>query len=351
MRAARGRPSGIGSELGSKEGVDGGGSSVPGARVATDRRGRSRQARAAPALDRPAGPHARGRVPQRARERRRGHRRGGRRAAPGGSRSDAADRSERQAEGARPRAEPRRALGGRPRRGSQMAGRPGCALHAGRDPQGRRRSRRLLHPPQGGRRVSARRRRRADRAGAGAARGDRGISRVSYAFGDSERAAQRLALVARVFEPASEEFLASGGRRGGALAVDLGCGPGYTTELLARVLESERTVGLDASPAYVEAARTRLRAASASLAQRAASERRPQGGRAKTIRPATARCEFACHDVLSAPYPCGRADTLYARFLVSHLADPNAAIGMFASQLAPRGRLLLDEVEWIRSED
>jgi len=174
---------------------------------------------------------------------------------------------------------------------------------------------------------------------------------VSYAFGDSERAAQRLALVARVFEPASEEFLASGGRRGGALAVDLGCGPGYTTELLARVLESERTVGLDASPAYVEAARTRLRAASASLAQRAASERRPQGGRAKTIRPATARCEFACHDVLSAPYPCGRADTLYARFLVSHLADPNAAIGMFASQLAPRGRLLLDEVEWIRSED
>jgi ubiquinone/menaquinone biosynthesis C-methylase UbiE len=145
---------------------------------------------------------------------------------------------------------------------------------------------------------------------------------VSYAFGDSDRAAQRLALVARVFEPASQEFLAAAGRRGGALAVDLGCGPGHTTELLSSALGSARCVGLDSSPAYVEAARRR----------------------------APAGCEFICHDALAAPYPTGRADTLYARFLVSHLAEPEAAIGVFASQLAPRGRLLLDEVEWIHSD-
>jgi SAM-dependent methyltransferase len=156
-----------------------------------------------------------------------------------------------------------------------------------------------------------------------------------YAFGDSDRAAQRLALVARVFEPASREFLAAAGRRGGALAVDLGCGPGHTTELLSSALGSARCVGLDSSLAYVEAARRKFRAAS----------RR----RAKAIGLAPAGCEFICHDVLSAPYPTGPADTLYARFLVSHLADPEAAIGVFASQLAPRGRLLLDEVEWIHS--
>ena len=57
-----------------------------------------------------------------------------------------------------------------------------------------------------------------------------------------------------------------------------------------------------------------------------------------------------CHDVLALPYPTGRADLIYARFLVTHLADPAAALGAFASQLAPRGRLLLDEVEWIRSD-
>lgn len=145
---------------------------------------------------------------------------------------------------------------------------------------------------------------------------------MSYAFGDSDRAAQRLALVARVFEPASREFLAAAGRRGSALAVDLGCGPGHTTELVARTLASRRCVGLDASPAYVEAARRRS----------------PVG------------CEFVCHDVLAAPYPTGGAETIYARFLVSHLADPEAAIDVFAAQLAPRGRLLLDEVEWIHTD-
>jgi len=145
---------------------------------------------------------------------------------------------------------------------------------------------------------------------------------VSYAFGDSERAAQRLALVARVFEPASRAFLAESGPRGGALALDLGCGPGHTTELVAAATASERCVGLDASAAYVDAARRR----------------------------APGRCEFVCHDVLALPYPTGRADAIYARFLVSHLADPAAALGAFASQLVPRGRLLLDEVEWIRSD-
>jgi SAM-dependent methyltransferase len=145
---------------------------------------------------------------------------------------------------------------------------------------------------------------------------------VTYAFGDSGRAAQRLALVARVFEPASREFLAASGPHGAALAVDLGCGPGHTTELVARTLECERCVGLEASPAYVEEARRR----------------------------STARCEFACHDALVVPYPTGPAAVIYARFLVTHLADPETAIGAFASQLAPRGRLLLDEVEWIRSD-
>jgi ubiquinone/menaquinone biosynthesis C-methylase UbiE len=145
---------------------------------------------------------------------------------------------------------------------------------------------------------------------------------VNYTFGDSDRAAQRLALVARVFEPASRAFLIEVGKRGAALALDLGCGPGFTTELLARTLGSERTVGLDASQAYIEAA-----------------QRRSPAG-----------CAFVRHDVLSLPYPTGRADTIYARFLVTHLADPEIAVARFTSQLAPGGRLLLDEVEWIRSE-
>jgi SAM-dependent methyltransferase len=143
----------------------------------------------------------------------------------------------------------------------------------------------------------------------------------TYAFGDSDRAAERLALVARVFEPASRAFLVESGKPRSALALDLGCGPGHTTELVAGALGAQRCVGLDASPAYVEAA----------------------------VRRAPAHCEFLCHDALATPYPSGRADTIYARFLVTHLADPSAAIAGFTSQLAPGGRLLLDEVESITS--
>jgi trans-aconitate 2-methyltransferase len=145
---------------------------------------------------------------------------------------------------------------------------------------------------------------------------------VSYTFGDSGRAAERLALVARVFEPASRAFLSEAALPSVPLALDLGCGPGYTTERIASALAPVRCVGLDASPAYVETARRRA----------------PRG------------CEFMCHDVLALPYPTGPADLIYARFLVTHLADPAAALAGFASQLAPGGRLLLDEVEWIRSD-
>ena len=53
------------------------------------------------------------------------------------------------------------------------------ALHTRRHSQGRRRSRRVLHPPEGQRGNTPLRRGRADRAGAGAARRDRGLCVVA----------------------------------------------------------------------------------------------------------------------------------------------------------------------------
>jgi SAM-dependent methyltransferase len=144
---------------------------------------------------------------------------------------------------------------------------------------------------------------------------------VSYTFGDSDRATRRLAVVARVFEPTSSAFIAEHRRDGVVVALDLGCGPGYTTEMLARVWSGVRCVGIDASRAYVAAAASR-----------------------------TQEVEFVHHDVLATPYPTPRADSIYARFLVTHLSDPANAIDVFLAQLAPDGCLLLDEVEWIRSE-
>jgi trans-aconitate 2-methyltransferase len=161
-----------------------------------------------------------------------------------------------------------------------------------------------------------------------------------YAFGDSALAARRLRLLAEVFEPTSRAFLAEAGtyldagRTGPAdparlarpeaveLAVDLGCGPGHTTRLLVSVLGPRRTLGLDQSASFLALA----------------AEDPPPGA------------SFAVHDVTAVPFPCPPAGLLFCRFLLGHLAGPAAALAAWATQLAPGGLLLVEEVERIRTD-
>lgn len=144
-----------------------------------------------------------------------------------------------------------------------------------------------------------------------------------YAYGDSELAAARLGLVAQVFDPTSRAFLERAAGGPVELAVDLGCGPGYTTRLMADVLRPERTVGLDRSGPFVERARSG----------------------------APAGVEFVRHDVREVPFPVGSADLIYSRLLLSHLPDRPEVLARWATQLAPGGRVLLDELEDVETED
>lgn len=139
-----------------------------------------------------------------------------------------------------------------------------------------------------------------------------------YTFGDGDVAAERLALVASVFEPTSRRLMAAA-PAAPARAVDLGCGPGHTTRLLAEVTGAGTTVGLDASPRFVDLARATHGAADPSLA-------------------------FAVHDATAVPLPGGPADVVHARLLLAHLPDPPAVVARWRSGLRPGGVLLLDEV-------
>ena len=69
-----------------------------------------------------------------------------------------------------------------------------------------------------------------------------------YAFSDSELAEQRLKLVADTFSESTSSFLRDVVDGPTRLAIDLGCGPGYTTRLLADTTGCERAIGLDESP-------------------------------------------------------------------------------------------------------
>jgi SAM-dependent methyltransferase len=148
-----------------------------------------------------------------------------------------------------------------------------------------------------------------------------------YAFGDTDIAARRLELLAHVFEHSTRAFLreAPAARLGLAqnlaqkIAIDLGCGPGFTTHLIARTLGFSRVVGLETSERLIELARAT----------------------------ATPRVSFELHDVCSVPFPTGPADMIFCRFLVTHLADPADALARWAIQLNHGGPLMLEEVERI----
>src|SRR5918995_80789 len=86
----------------------------------------------------------------------------------------------------------------------------------------------------------------ADRSGEGSRK---------YVFGDTDLAAARLARVAEVFAPTSRSFLSNFAQSSFDFALDLGCGTGHTTHLLAEVLRPRSTVGLDRSESFVSLAR------------------------------------------------------------------------------------------------
>jgi trans-aconitate 2-methyltransferase len=144
-----------------------------------------------------------------------------------------------------------------------------------------------------------------------------------YAFGDSAAAARRLDLLADLFEPPTRAFLERFAGRPLGLAVDLGCGTGRTTRLLASVLGPRRALGLDQSASFV----------------------------ARAVAAAPAGVGFAVHDVTAVPFPAGPADLCFCRLLLSHLPDPAAMVAVWATQLAPGGLLLVDEVDQIHTAD
>ena len=147
-----------------------------------------------------------------------------------------------------------------------------------------------------------------------------------YAFGDSDLAASRLALLHKVYAPSSSALLTDAVTRPPALAYDLGCGPGYTTSMVAQVTRATRTVGLDSSASFVAAARAR-------------PEEARTGG----------HFEFTAHDVLVLPFPAGPADLIYCRLLLAHLADPAGTVRRWASQLTEAGLVVVDEIDWIET--
>jgi trans-aconitate 2-methyltransferase len=141
---------------------------------------------------------------------------------------------------------------------------------------------------------------------------------VSYTYGDDDPALRRLALVARAYEPVSAAFLAdqASGRRCPHTVLDVGCGPGFTTALLARLLTPQRLIGIDSSSRFLDVARARVPGAL-----------------------------FQHHDATVTPLPGVPVDVIYARLVLAHLPDPLGTLERWRTGLGSGGVLLIEDLE------
>ena len=142
---------------------------------------------------------------------------------------------------------------------------------------------------------------------------------MSYAFGDTDLAARRLALLAETFAESSRMFMREAVDRRLRMAADLGCGPGYSIHLLADTLAPGHTVGLDNSESFLDLARAT-----------------PSGN-----------VSFRLHDITTGPFPSGPYDLLFSRFELTHLQCPDAVVELWSRQLDVNGLLLMEEVEYV----
>jgi trans-aconitate 2-methyltransferase len=146
---------------------------------------------------------------------------------------------------------------------------------------------------------------------------------MSYTFGDNHEASGRLCRLAEVYEQETRSLLTSAGAVVGGrveLAVDLGCGPGWSTQVIEVTLNPLRTVGADASERFVAEARSN----------------HPQ-------------LEFFRHDVLMSPFPVQNPDFLFCRFLLTHFRSPRAALQCWARVSKPNAILAILETESLYS--
>src|SRR5262245_44073679 len=141
---------------------------------------------------------------------------------------------------------------------------------------------------------------------------------MGYVLRGGVEGAERLRLLGRVVGPTTEALLSRVGVAEGLRCLDVGCGLGAVTlELARRVGPAGQAVGVDLDEPVIELAR-----------QEARRRRLP--------------AVFAVGSALGlAEEPA--YDLVYARFLLSHLAQPDQAVRRLAGAARPGGVVVVED--------
>jgi SAM-dependent methyltransferase len=143
-----------------------------------------------------------------------------------------------------------------------------------------------------------------------------------YAIRGGIAGRERLRIIARVLRPSTQSLFERLGVGEGLMCLDAGCGGGdVTVELARRVGPRGRATGVDIDESIL------------CLARREAEE---QGIRNVEFRMLDFQAQGAgsCFDVV------------YARFLLTHLADPSGAVAACYGHLRPGGLVIVEDVDF-----
>jgi len=146
------------------------------------------------------------------------------------------------------------------------------------------------------------------------------MTTLRYVIRGGVQGRERLRLLSDVMGPPTRALLARVGVPAGASCLDVGCGGGDVTVELARAAgPSGRVLGVDLDEVALDLARR-------------------ENERETNVR-------FEAHD-LTTWEPMESFDVVYARFLLTHLADPGRLLATLRRHLRPGGVMVVEDVDF-----
>jgi SAM-dependent methyltransferase len=133
---------------------------------------------------------------------------------------------------------------------------------------------------------------------------------------------ERLRILARVMQPTTLALLNRAGVRPGIACLDVGCGGGDVAFDLARLVgPSGRVVGTDIDGTKLEIARH------------------------EAVQQGLTNVEFVFDDIAH-EHPRETFDLVHARFVLTHLPDPERAVLHLRSAVRPGGTIVLEDIDF-----
>lgn len=140
----------------------------------------------------------------------------------------------------------------------------------------------------------------------------------NYVLGNQQSEIERLDLQASFFEPFSQVALARAGIKESMRCLDVGCGSGSVTRLMARMVgDRGRVTGIDIDDKYVEYCRRINTYPNVNLV----------------------------HDDVSSHNLDGNFDIAFSRFMFVHLKDPRRAVRSMKELVKEGGKVIIQELD------